>query len=261
MKAKAEIAVIGGTGICPQGMLKNEEKLVLDTPYGKPSSDVVVGEYKGARVAFLFRHGYPKHVIPPHRINFRANIWALKELGVQRIIGTAAVGSLKDYMHPGEVVLADQFIDFGKDTTTFYDGPEVVHVSVADPFCPELRSMLIEAAKKLGIKHHEKGTYLRVEGPRFSTRAESRMFRQFADVIGMTCIPEAILAREQGICYAVIAMITDYDVYKEKAVEAHDVIETMKKNAEKTEAILKEVLGIRRQRPCSCHEAPEKGRF
>jgi 5'-methylthioadenosine phosphorylase len=257
-----DVAVIGGTGIYSEGMLENVERVSKDTPYGKPSSEIITGDFHGKRIAFLFRHGSPKHEIPPHKINFRANIWALKELGVKNIIGTAAVGSLKDDLHPGDVVIPDQIIDMGKEVTTFYDGPQVVHVAFADPFCPELRNLLIESAKGLGIRFHEKGTYLRVAGPRFSTRAESRMFRQFGDVIGMTCIPEAVLARELGICYSCIAMITDYDVYKDKPVEAGDVVETMKKNAVKTERILKRMLPkISEKKGCYCGEAPEKGKF
>lgn len=259
---KTDIAVIGGTGVYSEGMLKNPVKFSKETPYGKPSSEIITGDFKGVKVAFLFRHGSPKHVIPPHRINFRANLWALKEIGVKRIIGTAAVGSLKDEMHPGDIVIPDQIIDMGKEVVTFYDGPHVVHISLADPFCPELRETISETVKKLGLKFHGKGTYLRVEGPRFSTRAESRMFRGFADVIGMTCIPEAILARELGICYSCIAMITDYDVYREKPVEAGDVLKTVKENAEKTERIIREVLTkIPEKRGCECGEAPEKGKF
>ncbi len=259
---KADVAIIGGTGVYSEGMLEDPEMVSEDTPFGKPSSGIITGDFKGVKVAFLFRHGSPKHVIPPHGINFRANLWALKELGVKRIIGTAAVGSLRDEMHPGDIVIPDQIIDMGKEVLTFYDGPQVVHVSFADPFCPELRKMLIETVKGLGMKCHGRGTYLRVEGPRFSTRAESRMFRQFADVIGMTCIPEAVLARELGICYSCIAMITDYDVYREKPVEAGNVLKTVKENAEKTERIIREVLAkMPEKRGCECGEAPEKGKF
>ncbi|MBN2042484.1 MAG: MTAP family purine nucleoside phosphorylase [Candidatus Aenigmarchaeota archaeon] len=242
-------------------MLEKPEKTAVDTPFGKPSSEIVTGNFEGTKVGFLFRHG-PKHTIPPHKINFRANMHALKELGAKRIIGIAAVGSLKDDIHPGDMVFPDQLIDWGKEVTTYFDGPEVRHTPFADPFCPEMREALIKNAKRLGIKFHEKGTYLRVSGPRFSTRAESRMFRQFADVIGMTCIPEAILARELGICYAAIAAVTDYDVYKEKAVEISDVIRTMKSNSEKIERLLGAVIpSMPEKKGCDCGEAPEKAKM
>jgi len=233
----------------------------IKTPYGNPSDKIKIGEYKGMKIALLPRHG-SRHTIPPHSINFRANIWALKELGVERIIGTAAVGSLKEEMERGDVVFPDQLIDMGKEAVTFYDGPDVRHIAFADPFCEEMRSLLINSAKKLGIKHHSKGTYLRVSGPRFSTRSESFMFRKFGDIIGMTCIPEAILARELGMCYAVIATVTDYDVWANEPVEAQEVVKTMKANAEKTEKILFELLAdMPEKRECTCSEAPEKAKF
>lgn len=258
---KARIAVIGGTGIYDAKIFENAKLLRVKTPYGDPSDKIKVCEYQGEKIALLPRHGV-KHTIPPHKINFRANIFALKKLGVERIIGTAAVGSLKkDYMR-GDVVFPDQLIDFGKDVTTYYDGPEVCHIAFADPFCPEMREILIESSSSLGIKFHERGTYVRISGPRFSTRAESQMFRKFGDIIGMTSIPEAILSRELGICYAVIATITDYDVWADEPVNAKEVIKTMKANAEKTERIIENVLGkIPMQRKCECGEAPKKGKF
>ena len=258
---KIDVAVIGGTGIYSEGMLENPEKITVDTPFGEPSSKIITGTFEGTKIGFLFRHG-PNHTIPPHKINFRANMHALRELGAKRIIGIAAVGSLNDDFHPGEMVFPDQLIDMGKGVITYFDGPDVRHVSFADPFCPEIRGVMIEKAKELGMRSHEKGTYLRVAGPRFSTRAESKMFRQFADIIGMTCIPEAILARELGICYAAIAAITDYDVYKEKAVEVADVIKTMKSNSEKIERLLRAVIpSIPEKRDCDCEEAPEKAKM
>ncbi len=258
---KIDVAVIGGTGIYSEGMLENTEKVGVDTPFGRPSGEIITGTFKGAKVGFLFRHG-PDHSIPPHMINFRANMHALKGLGAKRVIGIAAVGSLKDDFHPGDLVFPDQLIDLGKDIITYFDGPDVRHISFADPFCPETRGVMIEKAKELGMRSHEKGTYLRVAGPRFSTRAESRMFRQFADIIGMTCIPEAILARELGICYASIAAITDYDVYKEKAVEVADVIRTMKSNSEKIERLLRAVIpSMPEKKGCECEEAPEKSKM
>ena len=242
-------------------IFENTETFEVDTPYGNPSDKIKIGDLRGIRVALLPRHG-SRHTIPPHAINFRANMYALKKLGVQRIIATAAVGSMKGEMKPGDVVFPDSFVDFGKETVTYFDGPDVRHVSLADPFCYDLRSALKETAKDLNIPFHEKGVYLRISGPRFSTRAESMMFRQFADVIGMTAIPEAILARELGICYAVIATITDYDSWSEKTVSAKEVVKVMKENAAKTELILKSVFQrLPAERLCHCKEAPEKGKF
>ncbi|NIO22647.1 MAG: S-methyl-5'-thioadenosine phosphorylase [Candidatus Aenigmarchaeota archaeon] len=242
-------------------MLEGQKEIEMKTPYGEPSDKIKVCEYKGGKIALLQRHG-PKHDIPPHGINNRANIFALKRLGVERIIGTAAVGSLKKEYERGDVVFPDQLIDFGKEVITYYDGPEVRHIAFADPFCQEIRAKLMETAKALGIKFHDKGTYIRVSGPRFSTRAESRMFREFGDIIGMTCIPEAVLSRELGICYAVIATVTDYDVWADETVNAEKVVKTMKENVKKTEMIIKGVLPIiPKERACECREAPEKGKF
>jgi len=260
-KIRAEIGIIGGTGIYDAKIFKNSRHVSVKTPYGNPSDRIKVCEYRGKAVALLPRHG-AGHTIPPHSINFRANIFALKELGVKRIIGTAAVGSLKEAYERGDVVFPDQLIDFGREVTTYYDGPEVCHIAFADPFCPEIRGKMIETAKALGTKFHDKGTYLRISGPRFSTRAESKMFRKFGDVIGMTCIPEAVLSRELGICYGVIATVTDYDVWADKPVNAEEVIKTMNANAEKTERIIEHVLDkIPKERKCGCGEAPEKGKF
>jgi 5'-methylthioadenosine phosphorylase len=258
---KASIGVIGGTGIYDAKIFEDAKFVGVKTPYGDPSDEIKVCEYRGRRIALLPRHG-AKHTIPPHNINFRANIFALKKLGVERIIGTAAVGSLRKEYKKGDVVFPDQLIDFGKGIITYYDGPEVCHIAFADPFCPEIRKFLIENSSSLGIKFHDKGTYLRISGPRFSTRAESRMFRHFGDIIGMTSIPEAILSRELGICYAVIATVTDYDVWAGMPVSAEEVIKTMKANAEKTESIIENVLDkIPAERKCECREAPKKGKF
>ncbi len=241
--AIAKIGIIGGTGIYDPGMLENIEEINIETIYGKPSGPITVGTFKGKKVAFLPRHG-PKHTIPPHKINFRANIQALKELGVERILAPQAVGSLREEMKPGSIVFPDQFIDrtWGR-TSTFYEKDKVCHISMADPFCPELRKILIESARELKQDIHEKGTYVCIQGPRFSTRAESNMFRQWgADIIGMTLVPEVVLAREAEICYASIAMITDYDCWKETAVTLDEVVKTMKENNEKVKELLKAVI-------------------
>ncbi|MCD6591157.1 MAG: S-methyl-5'-thioadenosine phosphorylase [Candidatus Aenigmarchaeota archaeon] len=258
---RARIAIIGGTGIYDSEIFENAEIFDVKTPHGKPSDSIKIAEYKGMKVALLPRHGR-NHTIPPHKINFQANLHALKTVGVERIIGTAAVGSLKKDYERGDVVFPDQLIDWGKNVITFYNGPDVRHIAFADPFCPELRDILIGVAKSLNIKHHSKGVYLRISGPRFSTRAESMMFRQFGDIIGMTCVPEAVLARELGICYAVIATVTDYDVWADEPVDVQTVVKTMKENAKKVETILKAAIPkIPEKHSCDCAEAPEKAKF
>jgi len=249
------IGIIGGTGVYEAFDVVDEVE--VNTPYGKPSDSITICEVHGRKVAFLPRHG-KNHEIPPHKVNYRANIWALKELGVTRIIAPQAVGSLKEKYSPGTIVFPDQFIDFTrKREYTFYDGPKVIHISMAEPFCPELRNHLISAAKELHIEFAEKGTYICIEGPRFSTKAESHMFRQFADIIGMTLVPEAQLARELEMCYASICMVTDYDVWKEQEeVSAELVIQRMKENLEKTKRILEHVIPrIPEERNCPCKDA------
>ncbi|MCD6457812.1 MAG: S-methyl-5'-thioadenosine phosphorylase [Thermoproteales archaeon] len=253
---KAEIGIIGGSGLYDVAFLENVEKIKVYTPYGSPSDFITVGLFRGRKVAFLARHG-PRHSIPPHRINYRANIWALKELGVQRIIAVSAVGSLKEDYKPGDFVCPDQFIDITKQRKyTFYDGGQVAHVSMADPFCPELRSLCIKAAHDLNITIHEVGTYICIEGPRFSTRAESKLWRQWgADIIGMTLVPEVNLAREARMCYLTIAMVTDYDVWAEKPVTAHEVARVMAENIEKAKKLLYKLIpSIPLERHCRCNK-------
>ncbi len=251
-----KIGIIGGSGFYE--LLENPREIKLSTPYGNPSSPVQVGNLEGVEIAFIPRHG-PKHTIPPHKVNYRANIWALKELGVERVIGVNAVGSLKEDYKPGQIVFVDQFIDFTKKRDyTFYDGGKVYHVSFADPFCPELRQIFVESAKELGLEFKETGTYVCIEGPRFSTRAESKMFRQFADIIGMTLVPEVNLARELAMCYANISMITDYDVWAEKPVDTKEVLETMARNIENVNALLRLAIPrIPEERHCECGKALE----
>ncbi len=255
MRSDIKIAIIGGSGVYDPKIFKKEKEVKVKTPFGYPSSPIEIGDFFGKKIAFLARHG-KKHQFPPHKVPQRANIFALKKLGVERIIGICAVGSLKENFKPGEIVISDQFIDFTKKRDyTFYD-KEAVHVSLADPFCPELRSLFYKEAKKLKIPVHQKGTYFCVEGPRFSTRAESKMFRNFADIIGMTLIPEAILARELEICYLSLAMITDYDVWQPHPVSAEEVIKTMKENLEKIKNLLKTTISrISEKRTCPCRGA------
>ena len=254
----AEIGIIGGSGIYDPEIFEDVKELKIYTPYGQPSDNIIVGTVKGRRVAFLPRHGRG-HKIPPHKINYRANIWALKSLGVKWVISVSAVGSLREDYKPGDFVVPDQFIDMTKKREyTFFDGPVVAHVSMAEPFCEHLREIIIDTAKGLGITTHPKGTYICIEGPRFSTKAESRIWKEVfkADIIGMTLVPEVNLACEAQMCYATIAMVTDYDVWAERPVTAEEVIETMKKNVEKAKRLLYEVIQKPPSQPeeskCSC---------
>ncbi|PMP73233.1 MAG: S-methyl-5'-thioadenosine phosphorylase [Aciduliprofundum sp.] len=234
---KAKVAIIGGSGI--GDIFEEKEKMILHTPYGSPSDYISIGTISGVTVAFLPRHD-KGHRIPPHKINYRANIFALKEIGIEKIIGISAVGSLKENLRPGDLAIVSQFIDFTKRREyTFYDGPKVVHVSMADPFCEDMNGIMARNAKNLGYRVHENVTYICIEGPRFSTRAESRIFRNFADIIGMTLVPEINLARELGLCYSTLATITDYDVWAEKPVTAEEVIKIMKENEYKAKEVLK----------------------
>ena len=258
---KAHVAIIGGSGLYDPGIVDEPVEVKVSTPYGDPSDSVVVGKIRGVPVAFLPRHGRG-HRIPPHRINYRANIWALKSLGVKWVIAVSAVGSLREDYKPGDFVVPDQFIDMTKGRIyTFYDGPVVVHVSMADPFCEDLRRRIIEVGRSLGYNIHDKGTYICIEGPRFSTRAESRVWREVykADIVGMTLVPEVNLACEAELCYATLAMITDYDVWAEKPVTAAEVERVMKENVEKARRLLYELVpklsGDPEEKLCSCCRA------
>jgi len=249
---QAEIGIIGGTGLYDPKLLKNIEEVTVDTPYGAPSDAITIGQLSGRRVAFLPRHG-KKHTIRPTDVNSRANVFALKKLGVQRILAPSAVGSLKEDYKPGDIVFVDQFIDrTTKREQSFYTEKKVCHISVAEPMCPELRQTLIAIAKDIGIRAHYTGTYVCIEGPRFSTKAESRLFRSWdADVIGMTLVPECVLAREAELCYASIATVTDYDVWKDQVVSADEVVATMKANVEKVKRVILEAVA-RLPKECSC---------
>ena len=236
------IGIIGGTGVYDPKIFDIKERVVLSTPYGAPSDAVLVGEMNGVEIAFLSRHG-SGHVYPPHRVNYRANIWAMKHLGVERIISPCAVGSLQEKYHPGEIVIVDQFIDLTKGRDyTFFDGAKTVHISTADPFCKEMNSLFAKEAERLSLPFHEGGTYMCIEGPRFSTRAESRMFRNFADIIGMTLAPECQLAREAEICYTSLATITDYDVWAEEPVDTATVLRTMAESIDRVRTLISATL-------------------
>lgn len=260
MSQRADIGIIGGTGIYDPGLFRERREVKVHTPYGEPSDLVTIGDYSGIKVAFIPRHGRG-HRIPPHKINSRANVWAMKQLGVKRIIAPSAVGSLKQEYRPGDIALPDQFIDFTKKREyTFYDGGQVCHVSMADPFCPELREIADRKTKGLGLSHHSEATYVCIEGPRFSTRAESKFFKDVikADIIGMTLVPEVNLAREAEICYLSIATVTDYDVWSSTPVTSAEVIETLAKNVEKTKKLVAELLPASAgERKCSCGHALE----
>ncbi|MCW4042449.1 MAG: S-methyl-5'-thioadenosine phosphorylase [Candidatus Bathyarchaeota archaeon] len=252
-----EIGIIGGTGIYDPSMFKEERNVKIYTPFGEPSDLVSISLHGRRKIAFLPRHG-KNHTIPPHNVNYRANIWALKEIGVKRIIAASAVGSLREEYKPGDFVIPHQFIDRTKKRAdTFYQGGRVCHISVADPFCPELREVLIRAGKTIGVTVHREGTYVCIEGPRFSTRSESKLFRDWgADIIGMTLYPECVLARETELCYASVAMITDYDVWAEKPVSTGEVIKTMKKNIENFKKLVSHAIQkMPRQRNCMCVKA------
>jgi 5'-methylthioadenosine phosphorylase len=259
---QAEFGVIGGTGLYDPNLLKNVEEITIETPYGKPSDSITVGELAGKTVAFLPRHG-KKHTIRPTDINVQANIFALKKLGVKRILAPSTVGSLREEYHPGEIAFIDQFIDrTTKREQSFYTQDRVCHISVAEPMCPELRKNLIDVAEGLDIKMHQIGTYVCIEGPRFSTKAESKMYRQWgADVVGMTLVPECVLAREAEICYANISTVTDYDVWKDHVVSVDDVLATMKNNIENVKRIIAQTIEkMPSECGCTCNQAL-KGAF
>ncbi|MEM1639200.1 MAG: S-methyl-5'-thioadenosine phosphorylase [Desulfurococcaceae archaeon] len=262
---KVDIGIIGGSGLYELPGIEKIRELKVYTPYGMPSDNIIVGELNNKKVAFLARHGRG-HKLPPHRVNYRANIWALKTLGAKWIISVSAVGSLREDYAPGDFVVPDQFIDMTKGIRahTFFEGGVVAHVSMADPFCEHLRKIIIEAARSIpDIKLHTKGTYICIEGPRFSTRAESRVWKEVfkADIIGMTLVPEVNLACEAQLCYATIAMITDYDVWAEKPVTAEEVVKTMNENVVKVKKLLPRIIELIPSEPdekqCSCCKSLE----
>jgi 5'-methylthioadenosine phosphorylase len=258
------IGVFGGSGF--YRFLDDVRHVEVDTPYGAPSASVAVGTLGDREVAFLPRHG-AKHEFPPHAINYRANVWALKELGVTRIVGPCAAGSLQEHVHPGDFVVSDQMVDRTNGRKdTFYDGPETTHVSFADPYCPELRRLAIDAAKGEDIAVHERGTVVTIQGPRYSTRAESEWYKAAGwEVINMTQYPEAYLARELEICYVNLALITDYDVGVEGEVEAvthEQVIEVFNANNERLRRVLFSLIPkIPLERDCICSRALEGARM
>jgi 5'-methylthioadenosine phosphorylase len=256
---RARIGVIGGTGLYQIEGMKEIEELTLDTPFGSPSDSISVGNLNGTGIAFLPRHGRGHRIIPSE-IPATANIYALKSIGVEYIIGINSCGSFKEELRPGDLVIPDQVIDRteGRVSTFFGDGV-VAHVSMAEPFCRVLRHLLFECSKEAGARVHPRGTYIAMEGPAFSTGAESRLYKAWgADVIGMTVMPEAKLAREAEICYASICCVTDYDSWKEKepGVTADVIIGYMKNNLALAKKIIQLAVGkLPPQRDCECLDA------
>ena len=260
-----EIGLFGGSGNYDSKAIENPIEVKVFTPFGAPSDHFIVGKTKGRTFAFLARH-QRGHTIPPHVINYRANIWGMKSLGVKRIISPAACGSLQpDRVKLGEFVIADQIFDrtFGQRKDTFFEGGPIVHLPFGEPFCPELRQVAVDTAGKLGYKVHEKGTYVCINGPRFSTSAESMFYhRQGWEVIGMTAYPEAALAREAGICFVNISMPTDYDVHGEEHVTHESVMETMAKNIERVRKLTFAMIDkIPEEAGCTCQTAMKGGLF
>lgn len=262
---RADIGVFGGSGF--YSLIENAREVVLETPYGAPSDKLALGEIAGKRVAFLPRHG-KDHRFPPHTINYRANLYAMKMLGVKSIIAPTACGSLTPEFKPGSMVVADQVVDRTTGRTdTFYDGPITTHVSFADPYCPTMRPIAIEQLRKLDIDTHDHGTIVVIQGPRFSTRSESKWFSSLGwEVINMTQYPESYLARELEMCYVNISLITDYDVGLEgmhgiEPVSHHEVIEVFNKNnARVKDAIFKIVENLDVKKDCRCRHALEGAR-
>jgi 5'-methylthioadenosine phosphorylase len=257
--ARAEIGIIGGSGLYEIDGLHQVKRVTLATPFGSPSSPVVLGELDGVRVAFLSRHGRG-HRLSPSEINYRANVYALKAIGVRRVISVSAVGSMKDSVKPGDVVLPDQFIDLTKRRfSTFFEGGVVAHVAFGDPVCASLATSLLGAGRSVGATVHQGGTYLCMEGPQFSTKAESNLYRQWGvSVIGMTNMPEAKLAREAELCYATVALVTDYDCWheSEEPVTVEAILATLCANVALAKRLLRAaVKSAASVTSCPCQQA------
>jgi len=279
LEGKVKIAIIGGSGLYQ--LLRKSEHVILETPFGK-TPRIEIGEIEGVKVAFLPRHAKPGsekvgHDVPPHKINFRANIYGLHMLGVERIIASSACGSLNPAMEPGDFVILDQFIDMTKNRIyTFYDGEtpikvfedkppvtQVVHIDFTEPYCPELRSIIFNACEKLKVRFHKRGCYIAVEGPRFETSAEIRAYRLIGgDVVGMTNVPESVLARELGKCYAAIAIVTNWAAGIQEKVSHQEVIELFSRKIEDIRQVFKEVIkNIPVERRCRCESLVREAFF
>lgn len=256
---RASIGLLGGSGLYEIEGLKDVREIRVKTPFGSPSDAVILGTLEGSAVAFLSRHGRG-HRLNPSEINYRANIYALKSLGVSRVISVSAVGSMKEAIRPGEIVFPDQFIDLTKRrASTFFEGGMVAHVAFGQPICPSLAGALAAAGSQIGASFHRGGTYLCMEGPQFSTKAESRLYRQWGvDVIGMTNMPEAKLAREAELCYATIALVTDYDCWHdtEEAVTVDAILATLHQNVALAKRMVRVLAPALQSLPaCSCQQA------
>ena len=266
MPPTAEIGVFGGSGFYE--WLADAETVTMETPYGAASGAIAIAEVAGRRVAFMPRHG-PHHEIPAPFVNYRANVWALRQLGVRRVVGPSAVGSLQARLHPGDLVIVDQFIDrtTGRKDT-YFPGPDVVHISAADPYCPELRALAARVATEQSLAFQPDGTVVVVQGPRFSTRAESRWYSRMGwDIVGMTQYPEVILAREQEMCYLNLSLVTDYDAglpgsTEVGAVQAHDVLRVLAENINRVRDLLAALIPLIPTTPsCNCQRALEGARL
>lgn len=256
---KPSVGIIGGSGLYDIEGMEQIREVRIRTPFGQPSDAVMTGTLGGIPVAFLSRHGRG-HRVNPTAINYRANLYALKSLGVQRVISVSAVGSMKEAIKPGDVVLPDQFIDLTKRRTgTFFDEGLVAHVAFADPICRSLSEALAQAAEAVGATLHRGGTYVCIEGPQFSTKAESRLYRTWGvEVIGMTNMPEAKLAREAELCYATMALATDYDCWHEteECVTVDAILATLHRNVTLAKQLLRKVIpDVGGASPCACNQA------
>ena len=258
MSIQAKLAIIGGSGLYNMPGLVDTRELDLDTPFGKPSAPVVVGNLDGKPVAFLARHGLG-HTISPSMINYRANIYALKSLGVEQIISVSAVGSLREDYAPGSLVIPDGLYDHTKQRArTFFEDGIVAHISLADPFCPILSKNLYQSIRETGATVHQGGSFITIEGPRFSTKTESNIYQSWGlSIIGMTTSPEAFLAREAEICYAVMAHVTDYDVWhvSEEPVTVEMVIAVLNKNTDIAQQAIRNIVNVNTLRDCDCNHA------
>lgn len=258
------IGIIGGSGLYGVEGLVMKGAKKIKTPFGAPSDSYSIGEFSGMDIIFLPRHGL-QHKIPPHKINYRANIWGFKKLGVERIISFGATGGISHGMKPGTIVVPDQIIDMasGRDSTFYSDEGDVVHIDFTEPYCPELRASLFRAGERSGIKVKKSGTYVCTNGPRLETGAEIKFFSEIgADIVGMTAMPEAALAREAELCYAGVAVVTNYAAgIREKKLTAAEVIDVMNKTAGKLKELLKAVLTmVPSERNCACKEALAKAK-
>lgn len=254
LKDTAEIAIIGGSGVYDAAMLEDVKEVEVDTPFGKPSDAITIGTFDEIHVAFLPRHG-KGHRISPSDLNNRANIFALKKLGVSKIISASAVGSLKLEMKPLDIVIPDQIYDRTRQrVSTFFEEGIVVHMGFADPFCSDISAKLAQVSREKGYSIHDKGTYVCIEGPQFSTRSESKVYQSLGfDIIGMTALPEAKLAREAEMCFGMIATVTDYDVWHEEDVTIETIIANAMKNEEAVREIIRAVIPrISGEGDCQC---------